>query len=290
MKRIICIVLITALLGSALCGCKGNEKDKTENDTTAIAMKVPNPNLPLISDMAGSEVFEEVTSDMENAGLSNVNAFRAWVQDFIETAGEKGKLSEDWIKPEDEKADLAACSDAWESKYDYSDADCRITAMLLLDGILTCEKTEGEYKGTYLMFDIDALDNAVKYLLVEKNRDMFTTLFGEKEIKEGEKGEEVFPRIWEEYGFRLYSDRVSLITVVCTDVESKSVFVGHTGVLIDMNGEYLFVEKLAFEQPYRATRIASIDELVEIFNSRSEYFDNEQKTGTWFYRNGERLN
>lgn len=290
MKKLISVLLTAALLSALLCGCAGKEKQKSTTapatQTTAVQIQVPNPNYPLVTDMAGSETFEEVTTAMETAGLSHVGTFRAWLQDFIAVTGEAGNLSTEWIKPEEEQADLGACADAWEKAYDYSDADCRITAMLLLDGILTCEKTEEAYTGTYLMFDLDALDNAEKYAALKKNRALFTTLFGEKEIREGEAGKDVFARVWQENGFTMLNDRVSLITVVCTDADGKAVFVGHAGVLVQNGGEYLFVEKLAFEQPYRATRVNSPDELAEILKSRPEYFDNEEKTGTWLYRNG----
>ena len=46
------------------------------------------------------------------------------------------------------------------SKDDYSDTDCRMTAFLLLDGLLHAESTEADYNGTYLMFDTEAIDNA----------------------------------------------------------------------------------------------------------------------------------
>ena len=49
----------------------------------------------------------------------------------------------------------------WLGKnHNYSDTDCRMTAFLLLDGLLHAESTEDNYDGTYLMFDMEAIDNA----------------------------------------------------------------------------------------------------------------------------------
>ena len=70
-------------------------------------------------------------------------------------------------------------------KSDYSDADCRMTAFLLLDGMLCSESTESNYTGTYLMFDTEAIDNVDRYEIIKKNRDMFTTLYGEKRVTDG---------------------------------------------------------------------------------------------------------
>ena len=39
-----------------------------------------------------------------------------------------GKKQNQWVK-----ADTVKCMDGWEKKHDYSDADCRMTAFLLLD-------------------------------------------------------------------------------------------------------------------------------------------------------------
>lgn len=78
------------------------------------------------------------------------------------------------------KADIGKCMDGWEQNHDYSDADCRMTAFLLLDGVLRAESTEDSYEGTYLMFDTEAIDNVDRYESIKENKNMFTTLYGEK--------------------------------------------------------------------------------------------------------------
>ena len=73
--------------------------------------------------------------------------------------------------------------DGWEKKHDYSDADCRMTAFLLLDGLLHAQSTEDSYSGTYLMFDTEAIDNVDRYEIIRQNKDMFTTLYGERALR-----------------------------------------------------------------------------------------------------------
>ena len=71
----------------------------------------------------------------------------------------------------------------WLGKnHDYSDTDCRMTAFLLLDGLLHAESTEADYNGTYLMFDTEAIDNADRYKIIKQKINMFTTLYGEKHV------------------------------------------------------------------------------------------------------------
>ena len=89
-------------------------------------------------------------------------------------------LEDTWSDPYKLKADVGKCMDGWEKEHDYSDADCRMTAFLLLDEVLSAESTEEEYEGTYLMFDTEAIDNVGRYETIKEDRDIFTTLYGEK--------------------------------------------------------------------------------------------------------------
>lgn len=65
------------------------------------------------------------------------------------------------------------------------------------------------------------------------------------------------------------------------------MFVGHTGVLIKYSDYYLFVEKIAFEQPYQATKVNNMDELLSILSLRPEYFGEEKEAGPFVYNNGD---
>ena len=75
---------------------------------------------------------------------------------------------------------------------------------------------------------------------------------------------------------------MSLLSIVIYDPYSDVVFVGHTGVLIKCSDHYLFVEKIAFEQPYQATRVNTMDELLEIMSLRPEYSEKLQKPDRLF--------
>ena len=49
----------------------------------------------------------------------------------------------------------------------------------------------------------------------------------------------------------------------------------------------LFIEKIAFEQPYQATKIYDLTELLDMLSQRSEYFGEEEEPGPFVYINGE---
>ena len=150
--------------------------------------------------------------------------------------------------------------------------------------LLKVDKSEKEYKGTYLMMDVDAIDNADRYSILKSRKYDFTTLFGEMPIPQSGLAESL-PQNWKKHGISFNCENVSLISVVIEDTMDHIAFVGHTGLLID-KGEYkLFVEKLAFEQPYQVTRFNNTDELVAMLSSRPEYAAEEGKEPSVIFLN-----
>lgn len=253
----------------------------------ACAKTVQNQEIPAATYMGGNDTITGVCKDLDSAGASHVDTFQEWVADFADSAGKNAQLQDAWSDPEELKADVGSCMDGWEQNHDYSDADCRMTAFLLLDGILRAESTEENYEGTYLMFDTEAIDNVDRYSILKEKRDMFTTLYGEKSVTDDKHPEAAFSDSWKQYGFTVDSDRISLLSIVIHDPYSDVVFVGHTGILIKYSDSYLFVEKIAFEQPYQATKVHTMDELLSILSLRPEYFGEEGEAGPFVYNNGE---
>ena len=248
-----------------------------------------NQEMPAATYMGGKDTIAGICEELESAGASHVDTFREWTTDFADTAGKNAGLEDSWSDPGKMKADIGKCMDGWEQNHDYSDADCRMTAFLLLDGVLRAESTEDSYEGTYLMFDTEAIDNVDRYESIKENKNMFTTLYGEKSVTDGGHPENTFSDSWKHYGFQVDSDRLSLLSIGIYDPYSDVVFVGHTGVLIKYSDYYLFIEKIAFEQPYQATRVHNMDELLDIMSLRPEYFGEEGEAGPFVYCNGEYL-
>lgn len=248
-----------------------------------------NQELPAATYMGGKNTIAGICEELESAGASHVDTFREWTTDFADTAGKNAGLEDNWSDPGKMKADIGKCMDGWEQNHDYSDADCRMTAFLLLDGVLRAESTEDSYEGTYLMFDTEAIDNVDRYESIKENKNMFTTLYGEKSVTDSSHPENTFSDSWKHYGFQVDSDRLSLLSIVIYDPYSDVVFVGHTGVLIKYSDYYLFIEKIAFEQPYQATKVHNMEELLDIMSLRPEYFGEEGEAGPFVYCNGEYL-
>lgn len=279
MRKNILLSLIVCITLLVMPGCRPNNVDDPTDARTG---------MPAVTNMGGSNTSAGVCDDLNTAGLSNVEVFNDWVLDFAESVGDSARLSDKWVQPGATTPDLEKCAEGWEKHHDYSDADCRMTAMLLLDGIITAEKAESEYTGTYLMFDVDAIENADRYEVIRKDLDLFTTLFGDRTPGENEDPSEVFGNMWSEYGFNISNDNVSLVSIVIYDPDFDQTFTGHTGVLVKQAADiYLFVEKLAFEQPYQAMIISDTDQLFSLLANRSEYYGSEGDVGPYVYLNGD---
>jgi hypothetical protein len=273
------LLLLICMMLMAMSGCGGNNVDDPA-DARAV--------MPAVTNMAGSQTSAEVCDDLTAAGLSNVVTFSDWVLDFAGSAGDDAGLSDKWMQPGANSPDLAACANGWEKHHDYSDADCRMTAMLLLDGLITAEKTDSDYTGTYLMFDLDAIENADRYEVIRKDLDLFTTLFGDRTPGENEDPSEVFGNMWSDYGFRISNENTSLVSIVIYDPDVNQTFTGHTGVLIKQAEDiYLYVEKLAFEQPYQAILVSDTDQLFKLLAGREEYYGSEGEASPYIYVNGD---
>lgn len=60
--------------------------------------------------------------------------------------------------------------------------------------------------------------------------------------------------------FKFNNKKASLVSVIIHDnLEGDYLFVGHVGVLVNNNNDFLFIEKLSFEEPYQAIKFSTTD-------------------------------
>lgn len=269
MKKIPCFLL--AILAVMLTAC---------NKKTPAA----GAGLPQAAYLIDGELIDEICGVLQKNGLSNTDIYKEWVMDFAGTSAEKTDLPKQWVKLADLRGDTFACADHWEKTHDYPDADCRMTAMLLMGDLLKVDRPKKSYDGTYLMMDVDAIENTDKYRMIRERETDFTTLFGEIPIPDAGIAQ-ALPQNWEEHGISFNSENASLISVVMEDTMSPTAFVGHAGILLDEGDSLLFIEKLAFEQPYQVTRLRNTDELIKMLSARPEYAAEDGKEPSVICRN-----
>ncbi len=226
--------------------------------------------LPLSTYLIDKKTIKETNVSLNKSRLRNTKVFKKWTEDFAYAVRKKKDLSTDWRAPEKLKGNLYDCADYWEKSYDFSDANCRMTSMLLMGDLLNVGKQKKSYNGTFLMMDLDAIENNKRYSVLKKREKDFITVFGEMKIpKQGLS--KALENKWKKYKIKLNSKNVSLISVVMEDTLSKKAFIGHSGLLINKDGYFLFVEKLAFEQPYQVTKVKNVKQLLKMLSTREEY-------------------
>ncbi len=209
---------------------------------------------------------ETVCEVLEEGGLSNVDVFRTWVEDTL------------------------AGDDRSEDDIGFSDSNCRMNVMLLAGDSISFDSVEESYDGTYLMFDMEAIEEQETYQVLKDVESRFTTLFGEMPVPESGFAD-AFPANLETYGIRFGGEKFSVISIVFKAFEEEQAFVGHTGILVDcrenpsVDSDYLFVEKIAFGDVYRISLVNSEEELMQIFAERPDYQEEEGEPAPLVYKN-----
>ena len=201
---------------------------------------------------------DDVSAVLAEHGLHNIDTFESWVE-----LTDVGK----------EQFDTAG----------FDDADCRMTVMLLAGKDIKHDKVEKEYTGSYLMFDMDAIETGGEFSILKPEKQFFATLFGEMPIPDG-KFENAFPDNLKKYGIRFTGEGYSVISVICKAYEDEEAFVGHTGILIPNGREYLFIEKIAFSDPFRVTEVKNEKDLISFLSERSDYRVEEGEPSPLVYK------
>ena len=160
------------------------------------------------------------------------------------------------------KYDPYAMQEEWMAQNgSFPGYNCRITAFSLLGDRVTvapdAPATQGE---DFLFLDLEALkqDEAV---LCGESQAKFCALFAPVAAADSTNTEEqvrAFREGWTQRGIQFTQGSASLITVIFHDRfsdDAGTLSVGHTGVLLPgEEGTLLFVEKVAFQEPYRLLR------------------------------------
>ena len=220
---------------------------------------------------------EDITADnvtkiagiLEIAGLSNADVFEEWVIDTSNNNENTGGSG-------------------------FSDADCRMTVMLLAGDSISYDSVNDKYDGDYLMFDIDAIENKDEYSMLRDKEKLFTTLFGEIPYAE-ETFADALPDNWKKHGIVFNNDKCSIISIVFKTYDKDEAYVGHTGILIDCqdiadaDAKYVFIEKMAFGDPFKETMFNEKSDLIDMLSERSDYTVEEGEPAPAVYENDKQI-
>ena len=272
MKKLILITILS--LGAISC-----EQKKATTEKTSIPLTYSN--------LVDTATQEEVQKALIAAGIAeqNVASFLESVALFNQTVGDKaglvpkGFVTIDSLLP---KYDEVAIQSIWTSKYPmFQGYNCRLTSFTLLRDLIAFpadKKFATKEEDEVLFIDRESLHNTPKKFFTPEEENNFFTLFTEvptTNTKDINTHLQAMQQAWKERGikFRYKNDptKASLISAVFHSQitpEENTLFVGHVGVLVPFEGKLLFIEKLAFQEPYQAIKFANRTQLSDYLMNR----------------------
>ena len=272
MKKLILIGILS--LGAISC-----QQKKTTTEKTAVILTYSN--------LVDTATQDEVQKALTAAGIAeqNVASFLESVALFNQTVGDKaglvpkGFVTIDSLLP---KYNEVAIQSIWTSKYPmFQGYNCRLTSFTLLRDLIAFpadKKFATKEEDEVLFIDRESLNNTPKKFFTPEEENNFFTLFTEvptTNTKDINTHLQAMQQAWKERGidFRYKNDptKASLISAVFHSQitpEENTLFVGHVGVLVPFEGKLLFIEKLAFQEPYQAIKFANRTQLSDYLMNR----------------------
>lgn len=254
-QQITALVLCTLLGVSIFAGC-GVAEQRPALD------RIEYTNL---NDRASRELLQELLSD---AGVSDGR-----IQGFFCRVGHfNDSVKKEWLTDGFEEAGLLytkydpyTMQDEWTVKNGtFPGYNCRITAMSLFGDFLSVSADSQIHAGEDVLFvDKETLKTDPDALGGSSLAD-FCALYSSMKTEHTTEIKRHVQAVQEEWASRgvifRENERIRLITVFFHDKpteEESLLFVGHVGVLLTAeDGTLYFVEKVAFQEPYRMLRFA----------------------------------
>lgn len=244
---------------------------------------------------------EEVKTALLNVGIAeeSVEKFFEQVAFFNQTAGTGSLVASGFAQSESlvPEYDLSPILENLEQKSpNFIGYNCRITSFNLMKDLITIQKPEIA-DASKLFMDKDALKHSPqKVFTSEENQhfESFYSLVPTITTKDQAVHFEKIKKSWSEKGVSFKDSKASLISVWMHshfEGEEDFLFIGHIGFLLDTGKEFLFVEKLAFDEPYQAIKFATRADLAAYLKAKydTEYnqptaspilLENDQPLGT----------
>ena len=251
----ICVILIA----SAFTGCGA---DADSPDKRPALEKIAYTNL---NDSVSRKLLEDILSGTGVSG-SRIQGFFNRVDSFNES------MREEWLTTGFEEAELLytkydpyAMQDEWTAKNGtFPGYNCRITAMSLFGDFLSVSADSQIHAGEDVLFVDEETLKADPDALGGSSLADFRALYSSMKAEDTTEIRRHVQTVQEEWASRgvafRENERIRLITVFFHDKpaeEESLLFVGHAGVLLTAeDGTLYFVEKVAFQEPYRLLRFA----------------------------------
>lgn len=264
-RQIRATVLILCLLSAAvvLTACGKQEKTATEQpalDAVEYSNLTDEDSRKQLSELLTDAGIEEsrIAALLNRVEQFNASVKSEWLTDGFESAA-----------PTDTKYDPYDMQDEWAAANgSFPGYNCRITAFGLFSEFITAGADQPETQGEDSLFtDLETID-ANPDALCGDSTAKFCVLFAPVNAADSTEVEaqvKALQESWTARGIAFADSKASMISVVFHDKfsdEDNTLFVGHVGVLLSAeDGTLYFIEKVAFQEPYRLVKLQNRTEL-----------------------------
>lgn len=160
--------------------------------------------------------------------------------------------------------DAVGIENRWDKKYpDDLGINCRITSFTLLKDFISV-RNKSNADTEILAFDQYVMTNKKLKTFSTSEVKSFEKLFGAVRIgKKIDRQSQIdaITKYYQQNGIQFKQNKnISMVSVyLSSDLDDYyKVFIGHVGVLVKLtNNKYIFIEKLAFKEPYQAIEFKS---------------------------------
>ncbi|MDO4638632.1 MAG: DUF4300 family protein [Leptotrichia hongkongensis] len=278
------LVLILTLMAILTVGCSNKNDGKINNlknqnisKNEKVTENLTKEYLKSInySNLADKDTQQKVKESLENAGIdsNSINLFFKSVNYYNEATQNEGLIKSGFINSNNINPtyDEVAIQKIWDKKNkNFPGFNCRITAFTFMKDYVKVEKPVVK-TGEMLFMDVESLKNMPFELFSKNEKDKFVNLFSEiptKATKDVKVHVENVKNVWKERGVTFdKNSKISMISVFFhfnDEPQENILFIGHVGILVpEKDGKLMFIEKLAFQQPYQVLK----------FNNRTELND-----------------
>ena len=262
-RNFLTTLLVVSFLLMALSGCgQQAEPDSAQPplETVTYSNLTDADSRKLLTEALADANVDEIRTKLL---LNRVDQFNASVKSEWLTGGfESAATTETRYDPYE-------MQDLWTEKNgSFPGYNCRITAFSLFGEFVTAGVDQPETQGEDSLFtDLETTD-ADPDALCGDSTAKFCALFAPVNAADSTEVEaqvKVLQEGWATRGIAFADSKASMISVVFHDKfsdEDNTLFIGHVGVLLPAeDGTMYFIEKVAFQEPYRLVKLQNRTEL-----------------------------
>ena len=272
--------ILTVLMVMLIVSCQKNNDTK---EALTIQNEVQDEK-PLFSNMSDGESIKEVQAVL-NSYLENKNAeaFIRGVIDYNETI-EKTGLTKGFEK-EPPEYDEQKIDELWKSKKgNFIGTNCRINVFMLLKDNIEIKKAPID--DALLFMDNEAI--SIGKIFDDNDTERFKQLFSRVKT-ENTKDILIHAQKMKEHFANIGFDKnAKMLSVVLHDnLDGDFLFIGHTGVLLENNNTFLFVEKLSFSEPFQAVKFTRKEDCYNYLFLKYKHYQDEDTAKPFIMENNE---